>query len=534
MKKQRYSSRFLIMAMVVAMLVGCVHVGVAEEYDYTRYLTEDGRTIIRAALGADPGTFDPALFGAITGLDPTTIMLREKLYEPDQYGNLIGQIAKDYTVDDDNLTYHVEIYDYVYDSAGNHLTADDVAFCFMRAKENGFNSTSYYDSVTADDDYNVTIKLNNTATGIFMQVCNVVGLYTKAAFEAGEFGSAENCVFTGPYKLTEWVVGSHLRFEKRDDYWQKDELRNYYAIANVDVIDYLIIQEAAQLSIALETGRVDMVYNLSALETARFREGGDTSEGFNVYEFMNRQSQLMYLNQSGILGESLDLRKAVMHSIDIDGLIFGVLDGNGVACKTFGNATISDYNPAWNDEAYFEYNPDYAKECLAAAGFKPGEVSLRIMTDNSELRSGIALMLQAYLMETGINLELLSYENALFNTYKYDETQFDILLEQTSWNGPTVTTWRDKFDMRNFESGKNGFIFASDDTMQELLVAALDISTYSAEGVDAFHYYVKDNYYARGLFNQISFSVTRDCVTEYVNYRPGALFPARCTYVWNQ
>lgn len=504
-------------------------------YDDSRFLTEDGRTIMRIAISADPGTYDPAQFGSIDGLNATAIMMREALYERDQNGELIGQIAKDYSAEDDNLTYHVEIYDYIYDSAGNHFTADDVVFCFDRAKKNGFNSTSYYDSVTKDDDYHVTIKLNSTSVGIFAQVMNVVNLYTQKAYEDAneEFGS--NPVFTGAYELTEWIVGSFLRFEKRDDYWQKEELRNIYAATNVDVLEFYVIKEAAQLSIALETDQIDMVYNMSILEAERFMEGGSSADGFHVYNFMSRHSQLMYLNsaEGNILSDNALLRQAVMYSIDTDGLISGVVDGNGVACKTFGNSTIGDYQSAWDGENYFDYDPVYAKECLEKSGYRAGEVTLRLMTTNNEIRSGIALMLQAYLLDTGINLEILTYEDALFNTYKYDETQFDILLEQTSWNGPTVTTWRDKFDKRNFENGKNGFIFANDDKLQTLLEEAVDVKTYSAEGVNDFHQYLKEQAYARGLFNQISYSVTRDCVVEYTNYRAGALYPAGCVYVWN-
>ncbi|MGL6200305.1 MAG: ABC transporter substrate-binding protein [Lachnospiraceae bacterium] len=550
MKMKRVLSLFLAVLLGVSVLTGCssdnsdssttessgTASSSSDEYDYSAYLTDDGRTIMRVAMSADPGTYDPAEFGGIDGLNATAILMRESLYERDEDGNLINQIAKDYMVEDDNLTYHVEIYDYVYDSAGNHLTADDVVFCFNRAKEMGFNSTSLYDSVEKEDDYNVTINLNSTSMGVFAQVTQIVSLYTQKAYEDanGEFGS--NPVFTGAYELTDWTVGSSLTFEKRDDYWQEDDLRNIYASANVDVLEFQIIKEAAQLSIALETDEIDMVYNMSVLEAQNFMEGGSSSDGYSVFEFMIRQSQLMYLNvaEGNILADNLELREAVMYAIDIDGMIDGVVDGYGEACKTFGNSTIGDYQTEWDSEEYFDYDVDYAKECLANAGYSSGEVTLRVMTTNDEVRSGIALMLQAYLLEVGINVEILTYEDALFNTYKYDETQFDILLEQTSWNGETVTTWRDKFDQNYFENGKNGFTFAEDDELQSLLDDALDITTYSAEGVNAFHQYLKNQAYARGLFNQISYSVTKDCVVEYMNYRAGAIYPAGCTYVWNE
>jgi ABC-type transport system substrate-binding protein len=474
---------------------------------------------------------DPALFGAVLGLDAVATMVRESLYERD--GKLIPQIAKSYTVEPDNLTYHVEIYDYVYDTAGNRLTADDVVFCFNRAKENGFNSTSFYDSVTKDNDYAVTIKLNNSMVGIFDQVAQVQALYTRKAFEdaGGEFGTKP--VFTGPYKVTEWISGTSMKLEKNENYWQKPELRNVYAPQNVDIINFVIIREAAQLAIALETGVVDMVYNLNPLEAKRFEESGSSAKGFKVWNFTNLVTQFMYLNQSknSIFANDLDLRKAVMYGIDIQGTVDGVLDGLGVISKTFGNSMIIDYQKAWDTENYFDYDLSYAKECLAKSKYNGQTV--RIMVSGNELHGSLALVLQGFLEQVGIKAAILTYENALFNTYKYDDTQWDIMFDQTSWSGPIPTQWRDKFDRRTFRDGKGGFISTSDDKFQSLLEGATNMATYSPETVNAFHQYLKEQAYARGLFNQISKSVSTDIVVEYMNHRIGSMFPPGCKFIWN-
>jgi ABC-type transport system substrate-binding protein len=498
----------------------------------SRNRTADGRTVITVALGDDPGTLDPALYGGILGLDATVTMIRESLYERD--GVLIPQIAKGHTVDPDNLTYHVEIYDYVYDTAGNHLTADDVVFCYMRAKELGFNSTSFYDSVTKEGDYKVQIKMNNSMVGIFDQIAQAISLYTRKAFEdaKGEFGTKQP-VFTGPYKVTEWISGTSMRLEKNEKYWQKPELRNVYAVQNVDIINFVIIKEAAQLSIALETGQVDMVANLNALEARRFAAGGASSQGFKVWEYTNRETQFMYLNQSAnsIFGRDLNLRKAVMYSMNMQDLVDGATGGRAVIAKTFGNNMIVDYQKKWDTENYFNYDLNYAKQCLSSSNYNGQTV--RIMVSGNELHGAMALILQDFLNKAGIKSQILTYENALFNTYKYDDAQWDVMFDQTSWSGPFPTQWRDKFDKRTFRDGKGGFISVSDDRFQSLLEGADNLATYSTQTVDAFHQYLKEQAYARGLFNQNSQSVTTDIVVEYMNHRIGSMFPAGCKFIWN-
>jgi ABC-type transport system substrate-binding protein len=497
----------------------------------SRNRTADGRTVITVALGDDPGTLDPALYGAIMGLDATTTMIRESLYERD--GNLIPQIAKSHTVDPDNLTYHVEIYDYVYDTAGNPLTADDVVFCYTRAKELGFNSTSFYDSVTKEGDYKVRIKMNNSMVGIFDQIAQAIQLYTRKAFEdaKGEFGTKP--VFTGPYKVTEWITGTSMRLEKNENYWQKPELRNIYAAQNVDIINFVIIKEATQLAIALETGQVDMVANLNALEARRFAAGGASSQGFKVWEYTNRETQFMYLNQSAssIFGKDLNLRKAVMHSMNMQDLVDGAVGGNAVISKTFGNDMIIDYPKKWDTENYFDYDLNYAKQCLANSNYR-GQ-TLRIMVSGNEMHGAMALILQGFLDNIGIKSQIITYENALFNSYKYDDTQWDIMFDQTSWSGPLPTQWRDKFDRRTFRDGKGGFISVSDDKFQSFLEGADNLATYSPQTVEAFHQYLKEQAYARGLFNQKSRSVTTDIVVEYMNHRIGSMFPPGCKFIWN-
>jgi ABC-type transport system substrate-binding protein len=500
---------------------------------WSKNLTSDGRTMVTVALGDDPGTLDPAQYGAIMSLNLTTTMVWECLYER-MPGIMIPQIAKSYTLDSDNLTYHVEIYDYIYDSAGNHFTADDVVFCYDRAKKEGFNSTTFYDSVVKEGDYKVTIKMNNSMVGIFEQIAQAIALYTRKAFEDanGSFGTSK-AVFTGPYKVAEWISGTSMRLEKNDNYWQKPELRNIYAAQNVDVINYVIIKDNAQLAIALETGAVDMVYNLSSLEAQRFLPTGSSSQGFRVWEFENLETQFMYLNQSpgSVFASDINLRRAVMHSMDMQGLVDGVLDGKAVIAKAFANSMIADYQKAWDNEDYFKYDVNYAKQCLAQS--KYAGQKLRIMVSGNPLHGGIALVLQGFLDAVGINAEILAYDNSLFNNYKYDEKQWDIMFDQTSWSGIIPTQWRDKFDARTFRGGKQGFIAVVDPKFQELVSAADNLSTYSPQAVNAFHQYLKEQAYARGLFNQMSQSVTTDVVVEYMNHRIGSMFPAGCKYVWN-
>ncbi len=504
----------------------------AAPIDIAARTNADGKTFIRVAIDQDPGTYDPAVFGSPMGLEATAYSFRESLFERDAQGNLIPLIAKDWSVEEDGLTYHVEMYDYVTDSAGNHLTADDVVFSFMRAKENAFNATSFYDSVEKDGDYGITIKLNSTSKGVFEQVMQVMQVYSQKAYEdaAGNFGTEP--VFTGMYELTDWEVGTSLTFEKRADYWQTPELSSPYAVGNVDIMEFFVIPDPTQVAIALQNGSIDMVGSLNPLEAVNFMPGGSSAEGFEVKQYVDALSQVLYLNASdqSILFNNVNLRQAIMHAIDVDALIEGALDGNGIAAMTFGNSTIVDYQTQWESEEYFPYSEETAKSYLEQANY--GGETLRILTNTRPLHTLEAQIIQAYLQAVGINAEIDTLEDAMFNTAKNDPTQWDILLDQTAWSGPIVTKWRDQFFKYPNTAGNIDFI--SDPKYTELLEAAINVATYSPETVDAFHQYMKEMAYARGLFNQEAFAVSDGFVTDMMFHRSGFIFPAGSTYVWNQ
>lgn len=507
----------------------------ASGVDYTENVV-DGKTTIHVACDMDPGTYDPTLFGSVLGLEETGYCFREGLFERDSSGNLIPQIAKSYTVDDDNLTYHVELYPNVHDSEGNAITAEDVVFCYERAKENGFNSTGYYDSVTADDDTHVTIKLNDSSDGIFAQVAQVILIYSEAFYEScgDAFGStAETSVFTGPYKLTSWVSGTSLTFEKNENYWQDADVAaengDIYAVQNVDVIEFDIVSESTQLSIGLQTGTLDMVGNMSYNDAKQFMDGGEYADGYTVTPWEDLLSQVLYLNmdESSPFYDNEDLRKAVMYCIDIDDMIDGCLDGYGVACKTFGNSMMPDYQTAWDSEDYFDYDYDAAQQYAKDSGYTG---TLKILCNNSSLHQQMAQIIQGYLQAIGIDSEILDYDDSLFATYKYDPSQYDICLDQVAWSGDSVTKWRDQFDENNAQGCINSI---SDEEFMDLLHTAMDVTTYSADSVNAFHQYLKEQCYARGLFNATNFCVSKDIVTSVLIHRSGNLFPTGCEFVWN-
>lgn len=508
-----------------------VVVEVEEGFDYSAWLNEDGKTVVRVATTADPGTFDPQQTPASAALtarwDETLCYIDSETWEVKPW------LAESYEIAEDGASVYVVLHDNIYDSIGNHITSADVEYCYAAAKESGAANSSGVDHVEVLNDYELIIHLSQAQVGIWPTVCTFQ-IYSKESYESNDF--ATNPIGTGPYVLTNWVAGSSYTFEKRDDYWQTDENQIVPpAKANVDVIVYDVIKEPAQQAIQLELGTLDMVNGLSYTEAARFMEGGENEGTHNVYVYDSILAQLMYLNMSDndFLAGDLNLRKAIFHCINRADLILGASNGYGTECVTFGcEAGSLGFLEKWYDEDYYTYDLEYAKECLANSNYA-GQ-SVRIVSNNSDLKKAQSQLIQLMLLSVGINAECLPYEDALFNTYKNDDTQWEILIDNTSSGAELANMWRRKLDPNNFKNDQGGANFMHNDELNALLWECIDLATYSDETVDAYHQALKEEYSCMGLYNPKNFDVCSVVVTDTYNDSTGKLLVNACTFVWNE
>jgi ABC-type transport system substrate-binding protein len=92
-----------------------------------------GTTIIIAGE-MDPGSLAP--YGAEGPRNYPCWMLYETLARTNLEGKLEKILAKDIKQVADGV-YQVTIYDYIHDTAGNHMTASDVVFSFGQFKKEG-------------------------------------------------------------------------------------------------------------------------------------------------------------------------------------------------------------------------------------------------------------------------------------------------------------------------------------------------------------------------------------------------------------
>lgn len=479
---------------------------------------------------------DPENMGPWSGMSMGRIAVLFTTYEymiTRENGVAYGVLAKNWEQSDPQ-TYQVELYDYIHDAKGNPLTANDVVFSFESAiATKNYGKLSVVDSVTAVDDYHVEFKFNKALEiGEFENIMLECAIVTQAAYEASPDQMATTPVGTSAYLVESYVPGSEIIMKDTGNYWQTDEsLVHGTSVHNVEEIRFSVITEGSQHTVALQTGAVDISNGVPDTDISKFDEGGEFSEDNAVGVVLDNLTYDVEYNMSdsSIFKEDENLRLALAYAIDKEGVNVGAFNGNGMAVKDFANATYPDYNPEWDNENYFDYDVDKAKEYLAQSSYDGRTLKLEYI--NSGMSEMIAQLLQAYWGQIGVEVELIGYDQMMGQQEQYNKEGFDILIKTTGSTDYIVNQWKLCWDARDYREITGGTAnFVVDEKLDELMQAALSTETYGPESIEAFHDYLVEKCYGYGVVQGPVNIVHSNKITNVALDIRKQILPGACSY----
>lgn len=449
---------------------------------------------LKVGAATAPQNISP--FTHFSNRQPVVPYLYETLVDKDTDGNFYGVIAKDWSTED-NITYNFEIYDYVTDSAGNNITAEDCVFSLEHARDEAANTWIASAEVTGD--YTFTVTTVDASASTFPMAMNRAPIVSKAAYEASEDGMATAPVSTSPLLVTEFVPNVSITLEKNPNYWQTDESLQgpFIKQLSVDKISYTKISEAAQQTIALETGAIDVFESISNTEIANFLEGGRDADNFTAIGLASPTNYIFYYANQGICAEDQNLRLAIAHAIDKSVIAQGAF--NGLAdVPTFNGAPdgLSDLTPTDASEDYFAYDPDLAAEYLAKSNYN-GE-QLRLLVPNEDNHNRIAAIVQGQLMAIGLDVAITAYDNAMFQTSFGDGSSWDISICQMGMSDVAFVWNFLCWDLSGGDNGAAGMA-VKDEKLKELLTTLNTVDGHTVENATIVSDYINDMCYGQNL-----------------------------------
>ncbi|MCD8397262.1 MAG: ABC transporter substrate-binding protein [Lachnospiraceae bacterium] len=487
---------------------------------------------LTVGLQVDPETFGPWTMAQAARQQIMYFTIFEPLAMLTVDGEREMVLAKSVEAEGD-MCYRIELYDYIYDSIGNHITASDVIFSFDQAIAQGALSwaTKYLDHFDQEDDYTLLMYVQDESAVALDMLLKTVFIVSEESYNASSDGFVTNPIGTGPYQLDSYTAGSEAQISLRGEYWQTDEslISTSATTGSIQNVTFKVITDTTQLALALEMGDVDAVpVGITTTDLGNFLNDDRTpKEGYNVETLLNPLLYFMAFN----CGENspcadVNVRQAISYAIDMDAIVTNVFGTDAVTATTNSSPYYADYDEALDEAPAYGYDADKAKELLEEAGYSDGDITLELMINTESNYAQVASLVQAYLTVIGISVNITTYESGLFTTTKNSETDWDMFLDCTQ--GLNTPGRMGLLDINGYTTGANG-VFVTDDTLQSLFEAANAATTYSTETVTDLLTYVDEMDYVYPMFYQYSYVLTDDEVTEISVDRNYSLIYGKCT-----
>ena len=356
------------------------------------------------ALSAEPTSILSCIIAGQMN-DPVAYMVYDSLV---RYNSETGEVEPDLAVSWemlDDYTWQFKIREGVVDQNGNPFTANDVLYTFQIGTEGGLSFYTRNFDVTkfeVIDDYTINIVTTNFQPDLLTLLCVACyGMTTEAGVnDAGGVDAA--CVNpvggTGPYNFVEWVPGDHITLERNENYWGEK--------AYFKTVTMKFVSDATTRLLGLQSGEYDINASVNSEQVSTIESNPDLT----LYAGNTLTGNYLLFNCKTPGLDNVQVRQAIAYAIDKNVILTAAMLGYG----NLTQSTLSTANPAYVENPNYlfnERNVDKAKELLAEAGYSEG-LTLRYRYDPGSIAEKVGVMLQGWLKEIGINVELVVWTDA--------------------------------------------------------------------------------------------------------------------------
>ncbi len=361
-------------------------------------------------------------------------LIYDYLFTRNSKGEYEPCICEEYQLDDDNLGVTMNLRQGVKFHDGNTMTAEDVLASLVYGKQDT-SSGSQLDFIDFDnskiiDDNTLYLKFNEI-NGVWQSAFLAIGIIEKSAYEAA--ASADEFYLdpmtTAAYVLDEWISGDRMVFKAFADHW--------YGAPKIETIIVRIITESSVALMELQTGGVDVLFNLS-LEN--YNSACEIEGVVGYDEQPSIVSIFLGCNLKNEALSNLQVRQAIACAIDWEAICAGAFDGAAEPCSSPLGKNALGYDSKWEAEYPYYYNTEKAKDLLAEAGYADG-LSLRILVDSTPSRQLMAEQLYNMFAEVGIDLEIQKYDLATTNDIVSNSDDYDLYIRGAYNNSGDIVTF---------------------------------------------------------------------------------------------
>lgn len=444
-------------------------------------------------LGGEPTTLDPQLANIVIPMRVINAVF-EGLYRKNKNGIPEPASAENCDISNDNLTYTFHLRDTNW-SDGTPVQAQDFKNAWLRALDPAPSSYApstmgyllycikgaqeYSTGTGKPDDVGIEAKDSKTLvvslakpTPYFLElVCNSVYLPLNKAFYEKQtakdktlYGTeATSIIGNGPFTVKEWNHNQNIVLNKNETYWNKKAIK-------LLTINFKIITDASAAFTAFKAGELDMTEITNPEQKEESLKLGNTVLSYNTGAI-----HFIGFNHKDKVFGNLNIRKALSLALDRNTFIKKVVGDDSEKALGLVPSSIYGNTNSFRTEVGDQFQDNMVDEAKKALSQGLSELNLQqlpvisLLADDTEVaRRDIQVFQNMWKEKLGINVEInimawdaiesklmssdfqiaylpwgADYNDPLpfldifmtdseYNVYKYSNTAFDKLLEDSS------------------------------------------------------------------------------------------------------
>lgn len=376
----------------------------------------------KSSVALRVGTSEPAgsmLVGAAEIKIPIALVFDYIFYADSGTGKMASDILEGWTFSDNGKSATLKLREDIVFSNGEKATGEDLLFSIASlapGHERAYAGMGVDDSwdlagaVLESDGYSVTVTVTegyaaiNCLEAFFEQQLLCKSWCEKTGWDSDLWFNGP--VGSGPFEVAEFVTDNYYLLKARADWWMDEELDIGY-----DEIKITCYSELSTMYMDLENGDLDIALVIAANDYERAVSSGGK---IKTELISGHAGQYMYLDIDDSPFSDINVRKAFAHGVDWAAVMTVGYENLWQPATSIVPSNYLYYKNVGN----YEFDQEYAKQCLEAAGYGPGELTLEIYVCPGELEN-MAVSVQYYLNQIGINL--------VFYSYDFSTTQFNWL-----------------------------------------------------------------------------------------------------------
>lgn len=371
------------------------------------------------------------------GLDPATAvtqaskrvmeLIYDTLIDYNEKNELIPMIAEKWALSDDKLSYVFTLRANAMFSDGNPITTDDVVYSLNRMQQSEALKAQLagVTKIEATGDHEVTVTLD-APSRVFLNALATVGsaaILSQKAVDGNADYFTKPTATSGPWYLDDIVSHGSATLKANGHYWNA----GYPKFAT---INYDFATDSTAMAAALETGTIDMTYNMVPADAVRLKASGA------IDNHLAPSAGLIAwgLNKSHSPFDNKDVRQAVAYVVPREDAMQTCWSGIGPV--SYGDLIFEGQNFYAKGEQRFQLDKDAAiqkaGQLLDSAGWVMGSDGVREAKGVTGVEDGTKLafnvpyenswaqarcnteMLQQYLKPLGVAATPEAYDKASF------------------------------------------------------------------------------------------------------------------------